>query len=182
VLRCILNYVGFVMQTNSASAIFSFDLCLQMDDLHQEWERCNMLANYLAAYVSCQFARQERAENLISTIINEFLESLIRLAPEHSDFFLRCTQFEKGLQFSARHRVHRKNRAAYLDFLAEINGQDVEEHYLQLLATEIPSSGHFNQLGLMMLRHDFGVHFTVEEEDTHYIHTQILIPTREFVK
>ncbi len=162
-------------------ALFAFELTLQARDFQTEWKRCNMLANYIAEYVAYQFAQQERAENLVSTIANELLETVTRLTPEHSDLFIRCAQFEDGLELDAEHGIRAEVVLPYLAWLENLDNGVNDERYLELLTVETRPAEYFNQLGLTMLAHDFGARLTASlDESTGRIRTQISIPTEEF--
>lgn len=172
---------GTLKKDQASAPLFAFEMTLLARDFQAEWKRCNMLANYFAAYVAYQFGHKERAENLISTIMNELLEAAVRLAPVHSDLFIGCTQTGDGLQLDARHIIRAEAVLPYLAFLEELNGNDNDRHYLDLLTTESKPTEYFNQLGLMMLAHDFGVRLSAQpDQNTDHYNTQIFIPNQEF--
>lgn len=168
-------------EKDNALPLFAFELTLQARDFQTEWKRCNMLANYIAEYVAYQFAQQERAENLVSTITNELLETVTRLAPAHSDLFIRCTQFEDELGLDAKHIIRAEAASPYLVFLENLGNGASDKLYLELLTAEMRPAEYFNQLGLTMLAHDFGARLTASlDESTDHICTRVSIPTEEF--
>ncbi|MEZ4681376.1 MAG: hypothetical protein R2932_44895 [Caldilineaceae bacterium] len=65
------------------------------------------MANYAGEYVAYQYTQRERAENLISTITNEFLEAIIAVAPRGSGLALRYQQIAGDLSIEAEHDVRR---------------------------------------------------------------------------
>lgn len=159
---------------------FTFELTLQVGDFQSEWERCNMLANYLGEYVAYQFAQRERAENLVSTIVNEFLESVIALAPGVSPLHLACTQTEQALQLKTVHQMRLDAVTPYMDFVADLRPGDNQDSYLALLAEATRPELYFNQLGLTMLSHDFGVRLSSHfDEGTKLLHIQLTAPMEE---
>jgi hypothetical protein len=139
----------------------AFELTLQARDFYAEWKRCSMVANYISEYASYQFPQRERAENLISTIANEILESVVRLAPDTSDLVFRCEQTASGLLLETEHFIRPEAAAGYQEFLACLRAETSEELFLRLLTTDderpVPT---FNELGLTMLVQDFGVHLS----------------------
>lgn len=160
---------------------FSFELTFQALDFHTEWKRCDMLANYIAAYAAYQFSLQERAENIISTVANELLETVVRLAPEPSELSLQFFQLEEGLRLEARHLVRVEAMDPYLSFLNSLIDHSDEQAYLRLLTTEIKGNEYFNELGLMMLTHDFGAKLAVNhDEETNWFYTKVFVATEEF--
>lgn len=139
-----------------------FALHLDVTDFRHEWSRCNLLANYVGEYVAYQYEQRERAENLISTITNEFLEAIIAVAPNGSLLALQYKQIAGDLAIEAEHDVPADVSSAYLAFLRTMKLEESRQQYFDLLVAEEPVASNFNQLGLMMLAHDFGVQFITE--------------------
>jgi hypothetical protein len=165
----------------SLAQLFAFELSLLVGDLQAEWKRCNMLANYIAAYLAYQFIHQERAENLISTIANELLEAVVFLAPQHSHLFISCRQFKQGLVLEVKHIIRAEAVRPYLSFLEGLNSDALNQQYLNLLTSESKPAESFNQLGLLMLAHDFGAHLTTYwGNNSDDICTRIFIAAQEF--
>lgn len=133
-----------------------FELEVMAADFHEEWKRCNMVANYIAEYAAYQYPRRELAENLISTVLNEMLESSCRLVPQRSMLKLIIGEEPGFLRIEIEHGLEMALLQAYPDFLALLEGSFTDEQYLDLMTTEATTSPHFfNQLGLAMVAHDF---------------------------
>ncbi|MCP4426747.1 MAG: hypothetical protein GY803_19825 [Chloroflexi bacterium] len=138
-----------------------------------------MAANYIAAYAAYQFVHRGRAENLISTIVNEMLETAVRLAPPPSDLQIQYAQFDDGLHLNLTHSIRDEAVTPYLTFLNELVPDD-NICYLDLLTSERPQDNYFNQLGLTMLAHEFGARLTAQPEtQPDRIQTQVFIPIEE---
>ena len=167
-------------KTEAGYRPLSIELTLQAEDFHAEWKRCNMLANYIAEYIAYQYIQRERAENLISTIANEFLEAIVHLAPGKSELTIRCTQLETGLRLNADHQIHSQISTAYADFVKDLCQEASDVSYLELLTSTQQPNQYFNQLGLTMLAHDFGACMKVNFQDENHVATEILIATEEF--
>lgn len=142
------------LESSPQTAPLSFELHVQASDLQQEWKRCNMVANYVAEYVAYQFREREWAENLISTVTNEFLEAIAALSPADSDLAVRCRHGEGGLLIEIEHGLRPDVADQYLALLSELAGQVSDERFLSLLTADRPPLD-FNQLGLAMVAHDF---------------------------
>ena len=164
---------------------FTFDLSFLIADFQQEWGRCNMAANYIAAYAAYQFPQRERVENLISTITNEFLETAVCLAPSHSDLQVRYTQEEDGLHLDITHDIRDETITPYLSLLGVLKGGGNNDAlYLKLLTDDDEATNYFNQLGLTMITHDFGTQLTAhlnthDEQSSDRVQTQLFIPFKE---
>lgn len=160
---------------------FAIKLTLPAKSLLRDWKQCSMLANYIAEYVGYQFPQQERAENLISTITNELLESIVALMPEQSDLIISLQQFDDGLQFNTDHGIHANAESSYVNFLNSLKQSGSERRYFEMLTTEETPDFYFNQLGLLMLTHDFGASFSnCPQKETNRICTQLFVANKEF--
>jgi len=161
-----------------AAPLFTFGLSFLIADFQSEWKRCNMAANYIAAYAAYQFAQRERAENLISTIANELFETAVKIALPQSDLLIRYTQFENGLRLDSVHSIPGEAAASYLTLLDDLKEGDNDTRYLNLLTSEQAPENCFNQLGLTMIVHDFGAQLTARLKGQ-TIYTQVFIPIKE---
>jgi hypothetical protein len=159
---------------------FTVELAVQAEDLLANWGRCNMLANYLAEYVAYQFSEREWAENLISTVANEFLEAVVQTAPPSATLTINCRQYDGSLLLDLAHPLRPEVVGAYTTFLARLCAPPLDELYLaHLVAAERPTPS-FNQLGILMLAHDFHVRIAARLGPTDgLIAVRVSIPTQE---
>lgn len=170
-----------VPQNQTSERPFTIKLTLPAKNLLNDWKQCSMLANYIAEYAGYQYEQQERAENLISTITNELLEAITSLAPEHSDLIITLHQLPHGLQLDTNHYIHANLATPYQHFLNSLSQPGHEDKYFDMLTTEEIPDLYFNQLGLLMLTHDFGASFTnCPTEQTNRVCTQLFIANKEF--
>jgi hypothetical protein len=168
-------------QPVSEPPLFTVELTFPVHDFQSDWKQCSLLANYIAEYTAYQFEQQERAENIISTITNELLEAIVYLAPAQSDLVIGVKHHETGLQLNTSHLIHAELIDAYTTFLADLKPGSTNEPYLNLLTSADTPRHYFNQLGLMMLSCDFGVHMMrVPMLQTERICTQLFIANEEF--
>jgi hypothetical protein len=64
------------------------------------------------------------------------------------------------LQLKTSYLVQTSLLAPYIGFLEELQPGIADDLYLQSLTTPEANEQYFNQLGLMMVSHDFGVRIT----------------------
>ncbi len=168
-------------QTASTPPLFAIELTFPVHDFQSDWKQCSLLANYIAEYTAYQFEQQERAENIVSTITNELLEAVVYLAPAQSDLIIHLEQLTDGLQLKSSHLVRSDLIPPYIEFLKELEPGIADEPYLNLLTTAEKSEHYFNQLGLMMVSHDFGAHIArMPTMQPDRICTQLFISNEEF--
>lgn len=173
---------GTFDEAGASAPFFAIELVVQSQDFQDRWQRCNMLANYIAEYVAYQFPEREWAENLLSTVTNEFLEAITLLSPSHAALALRCTQSAGNLMIEIKHSLRPNSSEPYLTFLRELAGATIDDIYFGLLtATERPEV-NFNQFGLAMLVHDFHARIAAQLDDaTGQICIQVGVPTKEIL-
>lgn len=160
--------------------LFLVTLSLPASDLQADWRRCNMTANYLAAYVAYQFAEREWAENLLSTVANEILEAVAHLSPPAEALDLRCLQRPDALLLEVDHAVRPELAPLYQGFLAELCSRDIAQLYFELLTAAQRPAAPFNQFGLAMVVHDFKAQVaTVAHPGTGRLSLQIRLPNQE---
>jgi hypothetical protein len=172
--------IGEFASAELAPPVFTVELQLQAQDLQDHWRRCNMLANYLAEYTAYQFAEREWAENLISTVANEFLEAVAALSPPDAAIDMRCAQHADELLLEIEHRLRPELTEAYLDLLRALARAETDELYFELLTAAHRPAQAFNQFGLVMLVHDFHTRIAAQlTEPAGRIRIQLYIPTKE---
>jgi hypothetical protein len=160
--------------------IFAIELHLQAQDLQHEWRRCNMLANYIAEYVAYQFPEREWAENLISTVTNEFLEAVTHISPGNAAIVLRCMQYDSDLSIEIEHSLRSEATQAYMAFVQQLSNGHTDEIYFDLLTAADGPALNFNQFGMVMLVHDFNARIAAQrEESTGRIGIRVSVPTNE---
>ncbi len=140
------------------------EVSVQVDDLHIDWKRVSYIANYVAEYMAYEFPQRERAENLLSTITNEILESVINLAPDQTVLQINCKLVDKKLVLDVTHYVRAEISSSYESFVKNLGEDNSDNAYLEMLISEATPETYFNQLGLMMLGYDFGVRLSLDRE------------------
>jgi hypothetical protein len=167
-----------MLKTKPASTSHSeIEFAVQIGDLHDNWRRVGLLANYLAEYVAYQFQQRERADNLISTITNEILEAVVSLAPYHTEMLLQCRLSDHGLTLDVKHYVKAGLSHSYIVFVENLDQDKDEKAYLEMLTSDVKPELYFNQLGLTMLEHDFNVRLSLdvdEKQNNFCTHVNIL--------
>ena len=174
--------IGTFDNTAAAAPFFAIELLVQAQDIQDRWQRCNMLANYIAEYVAYQFPEREWAENLISTVTNEFLEAVACLSPGRAELVLRCTQSTSNLLIEIEHSLRPNAIQPYLRFLSELSGTMIDDIYFGFLTAADRPELSFNQFGLAMLVHDFHARIAARLDDaTGQICIQVGVPTKEIL-
>ena len=160
-----------------ASERFQVDVTIPAQDIQLHWRRCNMLANYLAEYSAYQFQEREWAENMISTIVNEFLEAIVVLAPPETALRVRCLQLPQNLQIEIEHDVQPDLIDLYAHLFQELNSPRLDELYYELLTAHQRLPISFNQFGIVMLAHDFQAQIAADLSfANHHVFVRVAVP------
>ena len=160
---------------------FEMEIDLNANDFTSEWKRCNLVANYLADYTAYEYKHRELAENLFSTIINELLEAIARMAAFKSVIRFALRPNPGSLSIQVDHECQEPIVAHYTEFVKQVSQGSGKGVYFDLLVIDSLPRPAFNQLGLAMIVHDFGGKIEIQQRGgTPFMRTCVSIPTKEF--
>lgn len=154
-------------------------------NLISKWQRCSLTANFISTLHNKNPKPQDKLNNIVSTILNELLESAIRYSADKNqainmgfsskgsklyfELTLTCDTLD-AFQFQ---RFYRN----YLD------KEPTDETIISLLEADATSEKTSFALGLLSLKQDYGaeIGFKIEPEKRHLyrIATLIIINTGE---
>ncbi len=158
---------------------FGIEINVPVQDIQTEWSRCSMLANYIAEYVAFEYEHREWAENLLSTISNELLETAVYLAPDISDLELKINKNEDAFLVTMTHLVKNPLLDHYETFIHSLESGQKQEIYLNWLTHSEENAPYFNQLGLCILTNDFDAQLHVQNESENRVETILHLPIKE---
>src|SRR3954466_6054741 len=129
------------------------ELTMEADAFARDWRHCDQIANYLAQLVAHDRPDSFLYANLLSTVLNELLESVFARHERHGA--VQCTLLREG-----RHDrvelvipVEAGARSFYEETVAAAQAAGVSEVYTRtLLGGEAPA----DLLGLLELAADYG--------------------------
>jgi hypothetical protein len=133
---------------------------LEADAFAADWRHCDQVANYLAQLVAHDRPDSFLYANLLSTVLNELLESVF--ARHRRPGSVRCTLLREGRNDRVELvvPVDASARAFYEETVAAAQSAGVAETYTRtLLGKEAPA----DLLGLLELAADYGARLSVEE-------------------
>ena len=168
------------MDTPSTHPNFEIEINIPVSDIQTEWTRCSLLANYIAEYVAYEYSQREWAENLLSTISNELLETAVYLAPDISDLKLKIHKEENAFIVTMTHLIKNSLMPHYQSFIHSLGDEQKHALYLNWLTNTDKEQLYFNQLGLCMLSNDFDAKLQVQTSPDSRIKTKLQLPIKEF--
>jgi hypothetical protein len=125
-------------------------------DFISDWRRYNLVANYIAEYVSYFFEHRDRAENVISSVFYELLEHMTTLSGEDARLATRLlTQSDRVVFEISTSSPRAEALESHRALMKALGSTDIDSFYRALL--ESPSDGPRPQgeLSLAMLAHDY---------------------------
>jgi hypothetical protein len=140
-------------------------LTLPARDFAADWRRYNLVANYIAEYVSYFFEHRDRAENVISSVFYELLEHMATLSREDSRLGVRLLTVDDRVVFE----ISTSNpKAETLDthrrFLAALSSANIDTLYREVLEAPADDSRRQGELGLTMIAHDYRARLSTSED------------------
>lgn len=136
------------------------ELTLETDAFAADWRHCDQVANYLAQLVAHDRPDSFLYANLLSTVLNELLESVF--ARHHRHGAVHCTLLREGRcdRIELVIPVDAGARAFYEETATAARATGVSEVYTRtLLGGEAPA----DLLGLLELAADYDARLMVEE-------------------
>ncbi|MEM7336594.1 MAG: hypothetical protein AAF490_31230 [Chloroflexota bacterium] len=167
------------MNNPDSAPSFGIEVNIPIQDIQTEWSRCSMLANYIAEYVAFEYEHREWAENLLSTISNELLETAVYLAPDISDLELKINKNDSAFMVTMTHLVKDPLLTHYETFIHALDSDQKQDIYINWLTQSKEEAPYFNQLGLCILTNDFDAQLQIQNESNNRVETILHLPIKE---
>ncbi|MGD9971966.1 MAG: hypothetical protein AB7S77_02775 [Desulfatirhabdiaceae bacterium] len=135
-------------------------LCCDMPGFVADWRRCDQFSNFLAESFSLAKADPFAFSNMLSTIINEVLETIFYHNAGRGSLTLQLTEEDMATVFRAEFAVDSATRSMYEDIVSTLANQDPVRLYEQLLFHV--SSADTRNICLYEIAADYGVRLAVE--------------------
>jgi hypothetical protein len=134
-------------------------------DFAADWRRYNLVANYIAEYVSYFFEHRDRAENVISSVFYELLEHMATLSREDARLAVRLLTAEDQVVFEISTSSPRaETLETHRKLLAELGSADLDSFYREILESPGDEPRHESELGLTMIAHDYHARLSTTED------------------
>jgi hypothetical protein len=157
---CPSQTVGDFSKLDSKNVQPHIRLNLPVHDFMLDWRRCNLVANYIAEYVSYYFEQKDRAENLISSVFYELIEHLVARAQDETTVDIGFSTFEEWLVFEISLCMPSEEVAGLKELLGGLQGKDLDSYYMEILETGMDEVQPKNKMGMVMIAHDYRARFS----------------------
>jgi len=133
-------------------------------DFASDWRRYNLVANYIAEYVSYFFEHRDRAENVISSVFYELLEHMATISRDDARLGMRLVTADNRVIFEISTTSPRSETLdTHRRLVAALAAEDVDSLYREIL--ESPSGeSRQGELGLTMIAHDYRARLSTTED------------------
>ena len=147
--------IGKYEYKESGKIDFKMKISFCADDFKKEWTRCNYTANYIAEYSAYNFDPGDKAENLISTVINELVERLALISEKKARLSVSLALEDDILIVDVENRISADKRDMYEKTVARINNENIDKLYMDnITANPVEEENEF-EFGLVMLVNDY---------------------------
>jgi hypothetical protein len=134
-------------------------------DFVSDWRRYNLVANYIAEYVSYFFEHRDRAENVISSVFYELLEHMATISREDSRLGMRLLTVDNRVIFEISTSSPRSETLdTHRKLLEALGSADIESLYREILESPSEEPRHQGELGLTMVAHDYRARLSTTED------------------
>jgi hypothetical protein len=150
---------------NGAKDISRIAMTLPARDFVSDWRRYNLVANYIAEYVSYFFEHRDRAENVISSVFYELLEHMATISREDARLAARLlTEGDRVIFEISSSSLKPEALESHRSLLSALGSGDVDALYQQLLESPSEEPRPQGELGLTMLAHDYRAKLSTTED------------------
>ncbi len=136
-------------------------------DFFDNWERGNLLSNFLAEYYRHNFPEAE-AQNLISTVLNELIENAVKFSRNNSmPVEITIRKRREELLIRADNTLPKNRQEAFISICRELSRANLNALYIDRMHQNIEdptSSG----IGLILIKKDYseGLNFQFYHDGT----------------
>lgn len=175
-----------------------FDAPISFDGDHQsiqylipaylvtEWERCNVISNYIGRFFASHFKHPDYAQSNISTILNECLENAYKFSVESNSFIsLRFFYNSETCRIETVNDSSAKDALKLKELLVLLRSNNVEQIYLDQLKKVSHDNSLSSGLGLLGLAKDFEAKIDVDikekpgSDTTYQVFLMVNIPSHK---
>ena len=104
------------LRSTNSSFLPLLEIDIAMPQLQREWASCDLIANYLAEFVTDGSGDTLRRTNMLSAALNELLESVFKYADGEGHLICRIAKNERRhrveMIFNARHGLRQRLETA----------------------------------------------------------------------
>ncbi|MFW5799587.1 MAG: slr1658 superfamily regulator [Spirochaetota bacterium] len=157
---------------------FLLKLEFSVDDFKSMWKRCNLVSNYIAEYSSYNFEPEDKAENLISTVINELIEFITPISEDNTKVDISFKQYKDNILFEIGNVLKSEKIKEYENILENINKKNIEELYFNIIS-QLETEDNNKEFGLLMLANDYKGNISSKLYEKEKAITRVLIENEE---
>lgn len=168
------QFRGITPSDSDINSYLSFEF--RPVDIMTKWQRCSLTADFIAHF---ELGGNTHPDNLnvLSSIINEFLENVIKFSRDKTQpVCLKIAGSEDSLLIETINQADESDAEHFIDFLTHFFNKDFAPD--EFFATQIEKGGNVgyaegSQLGLYTVKHhykaDIGVTIKKDKSDETYI-------------
>ena len=141
-------------------------LTLSPSELTAHWQRCGLISDFVAGYISAAYAAEHREASApmftaISTVFQELIENAAKFSRKReAPISVRVKHFSRILMLEVENGTTAAFAQRFEEYLGTLlESPDLDAVYLQILEskTESAAAAQRSGIGLLVLRKDHGI-------------------------
>jgi hypothetical protein len=153
---------GSFTRTAGRRPISEQSLTLSPLDVVAHWGRCGMSADFMASYLAYDFENAAGAQNVISTVLNELVENIVKFSSDQRVAVTASLVHYGEFVCITTENVTNAARATELAFTMEqLVSQDLDELFSALVERNVATKEAISKLGLLTLIKDYNAQLAV---------------------
>lgn len=147
-------------EKNDFTLLLQFDMGI--DGFSSDWAYCDRLSSYMAKMVSHNRTDSILYSNLLSSALNELLETAFRQHRAGGELVCSISRSGRRDRIELTIPSDEETSGFYREAIAKLTQSNVAEHYRSALFTEGPLT---NDIGLMELAVDYAARLSIDAVD-----------------
>ncbi len=151
----------------------SLDFIVPLDFM-TEWQRCGLVADFLARYQSFNFKNPEKALNVLSTVVNELLENGVKFSADKNKLVnLSLRYYGSTIEIETVNTCDQTQAVVLDTYIERLKNNDSETMFLEQIQKSEDGGSDVSGLGLITILKDYDAQLGIRispktEGDTNY--------------
>ena len=125
-------------------------------DIFDNWARASSLSDFIAEYFGSYF-ENETSHNLISTVINEFIENAVKFTKNNSQpIVIIVKKRANDLICRITNSIPRHRKTAFIEICNKLYSHDLDQLFLDTIVEESDNKNE-SGIGLILIKKDYQV-------------------------
>lgn len=159
---------------------YTLVLELKVNDFMGDASLFNMLSNYVGEYSKSLFEKQDRAENLVSTVLYELIGYVIGIAEPGGTVNVSFGKHKENMLFVLASVINKQSISRLNELKEQLQDNNAETRYLELLQNNECDLSLEGDFGLYMIANDYHAEIEINcDSETNNFEIRVSVSTEE---